>query len=868
MEGLLLSCLEVSLGAALVIAFMLLLARLAGKHFTAKWRYWIWLALVLRLLLPFNIHLTPAPIQVQMPEQELTFAEEQPLEDYSLPTVTLPEKELPLSSWEEESGRSAQATTVRSISLWTVLAVIWLAGAAGSMIWQLLSYGNYRRSIDPWSRPVNDPELLDLYQSLCQEMNVSKLPQLLQNRRLQSPMMIGLFQPAILLPELDYSQDDYLVILSHELNHYKRHDLWYKLLLIAARCVHWFNPLVYGMLRAADNDLEISCDEAVVKNSSQEARCQYCEAILRIMCRGKGGCTLLSTGFNGGKKVLQRRFAAVLNDKAHKGVALGALSLALVVICGTFVACELVGEKQEPQPDEEVLAEENNPLLDALLSSLTLENYPDATLYSIQRTKEYLSALTPDEIGDIFADGGQLNELLQDSYWDSERDGRPMMRDLTIWVKATGEHQRSIEKDADKEVFYRLCQQVEPSAYSGNPPTGGGYTVSISAEGKETQYHFLGEVETGKIFVAVNEDAGYELNMSESQLTAFFEDYLQLEPEKTPEETVQSQPMVPANQNPTSTVNTAPASNSGKPFQQAFQGLDVHSTEAYQTVSYYTVDQKVIKSILDALDGDSMKEAKPKQVLVTYDVKQSGHFIRLVTDNMEQFYLFKDHHQALYRDFAGNSTYYDVDSSTYEKVFTRIKEVQNWKQNPISGDRYSPFHDDYNTLDIYATQSPETMTYTLSIRTFCEMLIDDLNWEQTAQRLVTEDYLSGVDLSNGHYIRISTDTGRMLYIYKDYNQAVYYTGHGFETYYMVPAGTYERVYKLLNTYRLYQTPGTSATENRFLQEFTQVSVSLHDDGANQEPEVAALNRERSFRMMADIPSGYFVRAEKKENLDL
>ena len=99
MEGLLLSCLEVSLGAALVIAFMLLLARLAGKHFTAKWRYWMWLALVLRLLLPFNIHLTPAPIQVQMPEQELTFAEEQLQKIHSGFAGILGQKEYYQKSW-------------------------------------------------------------------------------------------------------------------------------------------------------------------------------------------------------------------------------------------------------------------------------------------------------------------------------------------------------------------------------------------------------------------------------------------------------------------------------------------------------------------------------------------------------------------------------------------------------------------------------------------------------------------------------------------------------------------------------------------------------------------------------------------------
>jgi len=67
--------------------------------------------------------------------------------------------------------------------------------------------------------------------------------------------------------------------------HYKRHDLWYKLLLIIANGMHWFNPIVYIMVKKANRDLEHACDDDVVKNEELEYRKDYSRVILESMER-------------------------------------------------------------------------------------------------------------------------------------------------------------------------------------------------------------------------------------------------------------------------------------------------------------------------------------------------------------------------------------------------------------------------------------------------------------------------------------------------------------------------------------------------------------------------------------------------------
>lgn len=905
MENILLNLLEVSLGASVVIILMTLAAPLAGKKFSAKWRYWIWMLLALRLLLPVELSLDiPRPqVSIPVPQQltvEQDFVPKAQEESGHLDGV-------PAIPTQPESGIVVEtqpiAPVIESKTHWTpsgleLLFIVWAVGAVGSAAWQLVTYLRWQHEGKVWNRLVEDGAVLNLYYELCAEQGISKFPTLMQNKRIQSPMMMGLLEPTILLPQMDYSEEDYAVVLTHELNHYKRHDLWYKLLLLAARCVHWFNPLVWLMLREADNDLEITCDEAVVKNRSNDDKAFYCETILRIMCRGKGRYAVLSTGFNGGKKVLQRRFEAVLNDRASKGFVLGAVSMALLVFFSSFVSCD-VKEQEKPADVPVVNVEEE----------IKYKAIPEEQRWYAERIPEEVRARI------------DTDRYLETEFW--EGIARTFfLADFELYEdlpqKELGKFFNMVAGDQQFYYYYGWGhgERVVPLAdihsilYSHLPVNAIDYIDGVEAFNESADsngpyydvvnaYHFEGQTpsydsKATEVISSVKEGdvitvelAAYDMDKyyADPQVKEVIETYrfsvrvaydswflleANLTETKTPSAEVESEAAVPNVPTVTQSV-IVPSEYRGGPFTTAFRGLDVHATEKYETLNFYTTDEKAIKTLLSALDWRNKVSAPQKKELRTDDINVSGHFVRLITDNMDQLYIFEDHDQALVRNKAGNSTYYDVDDGLYERIFGLVEEVHSWKLNPVTDSRAEPFDENYTTLDIYAP-GPQPLKYSLTIRTFCEMLIDDLNWEVIAERdeNISEamiDKLQPNSVSYGYFLRISTNTGRHLYIYEDHPYGVYYTGHGNEHYYKLPSNTYDRVLNLLKTYSFYKDTDAPLDEFPFQESFTNVTVSLYKDGAVNSDKVT-LNAQDSFRMMAGIPTGYFKRAERKEELTL
>ena len=84
------------------------------------------------------------------------------------------------------------------------------------------------------------------------------------NPLISSPMLIGFIHPCIVLPDADISDTDFQYTVQHEMIHYRRKDMFYKWLVQAVVCLHWFNPLVYLMSREIDKACEFSCDEALI----------------------------------------------------------------------------------------------------------------------------------------------------------------------------------------------------------------------------------------------------------------------------------------------------------------------------------------------------------------------------------------------------------------------------------------------------------------------------------------------------------------------------------------------------------------------------------------------------------------------------
>ena len=98
---------------------------------------------------------------------------------------------------------------------------------------------------------------------------------------IDTPFAMGIFSPKIYLPKYLTQKEQEFIIL-HEQTHIKRRDPFIKLLAFTALTLHWFNPLVWIAFYAAEKDMEMSCDEAVMKQMKDDIRAEYCTALLNL----------------------------------------------------------------------------------------------------------------------------------------------------------------------------------------------------------------------------------------------------------------------------------------------------------------------------------------------------------------------------------------------------------------------------------------------------------------------------------------------------------------------------------------------------------------------------------------------------------
>jgi hypothetical protein len=158
-------------------------------------------------------------------------------------------------------------------------------------------------------------------------------------------MLVGVFRPVILLPPVNTADDELAFILRHELIHFKRHDLWYKALILAAAALHWFNPVVYLMAGAAALQCEISCDALVLQGADFEKRRQYGETIIGVVRNGVKFRTALSTHFYGGKKGMKSRISSIMDtNRKRTGIAVLCIVLAVIMATGVPLAAAETGD--------------------------------------------------------------------------------------------------------------------------------------------------------------------------------------------------------------------------------------------------------------------------------------------------------------------------------------------------------------------------------------------------------------------------------------------------------------------------------------------------------------------------------------------
>ena len=348
-EKLLNNLMQIGLTVSLAALVPLILRRLMKKRYPARMVCAVWAILALRLLIPVQLTLPQAPVQVMPRTSYVVQSDQTAFRQAGLPVVQNPTRWV--TGTQAQTLSAADTGTVKTVDITDILLTLWLAGVIACVLWQGIGYYRLIRSLKGTSQPVERADLHTILQEQCADLVIDREIPLRVSAAADCPMLAGFIHPTLYLPDERISRTDAAFIFRHELTHYKHGDLWLKLLLLAARCLHWFNPLVHLIARFAQEDIEAACDDAVVRGHDGAYRRAYGETILRSAIAQSQKRKALVSCFGDDKKTLMRRFEGLFDKSVKKrGVALVVMIALLVGSLGCVVA---VGEKKPNQTTEE-----------------------------------------------------------------------------------------------------------------------------------------------------------------------------------------------------------------------------------------------------------------------------------------------------------------------------------------------------------------------------------------------------------------------------------------------------------------------------------------------------------------------------------
>lgn len=336
-EKLLNNLMQIGLTVSLAALVPLILRRLMKKRYPARMVCVVWAILALRLLVPVQLTLPQAPVQVMPRTNYVVQSNQTAFRQAGLPVAQNPARWV--TGTQAQMLSAADTGTVKTVDITDILLTLWLAGVISCILWQGIGYYRLIRSLKGTSQPVERADLHTILQEQCADLVIDREIPLQVSAAADCPMLAGFIHPTLYLPDERISRTDAAFIFRHELTHYKHGDLWLKLLLLAARCLHWFNPLVHLIARFAQEDIEAACDDAVVRGQDGAYRRAYGETILRSAIAQAQKRKALVSCFGDDKKTLMRRFEGLFDKSVKKrGVALVVMIALLVGSLGCMIA--------------------------------------------------------------------------------------------------------------------------------------------------------------------------------------------------------------------------------------------------------------------------------------------------------------------------------------------------------------------------------------------------------------------------------------------------------------------------------------------------------------------------------------------------
>jgi len=295
--------LNMSIIGAFVIA-AISLARLPLRKAPKTISYCMWGAAGFRLVFPFSVEsaVSLIPFNSRLISQ-----------GNDLSNIVLPDGLIPGALNGFLAAAAQPGVTVPVISWFTICAYLWLTGVIVMIACGVVSVIRLKRRISGAA---------------------SVIANVFETERVRTPFILGFFPPVIYIPA-GLSEQEKKYVIMHESKHIMRRDHITKVIGYFILCIHWFNPLVWVAFKQMSADMEMSCDESVLKNMGREPKIIYAQSLLKMAVnRRYVSNSLIAFGGKGVKK----RVKNILRLRRHSGVVvIAAVVLATVFSLGLSV---------------------------------------------------------------------------------------------------------------------------------------------------------------------------------------------------------------------------------------------------------------------------------------------------------------------------------------------------------------------------------------------------------------------------------------------------------------------------------------------------------------------------------------------------
>lgn len=328
-------------GSAMILLIIILRSLLKNRLPKSTFKV-LWIIAAVRLLVPFfPVREISVPDKFSSPVTEYIVSEGQELPDVQY-TGNTPANDRP----------AADISANKKVPLSKIIFAVWISGAAvtvsvfaASYFWGIKKYSS--------ARTAYNSEISKIINGFSVRKNV----RIMISSRIFSPLTYGIINPIILLPKniTEYDGEQIKYAVSHELMHIKNNDLLWKLLVICALCIHWFNPFVWIMLLLFSRDTELSCDEEVIRNGAD--RETY--ALTLISFKEKSSNTVFSNSF--GKNAISERIGSIMKfKKTTTAAVIAAIAVISCTAAAFAIAPEIKITKEVTVSGSDIVTEQNS----------------------------------------------------------------------------------------------------------------------------------------------------------------------------------------------------------------------------------------------------------------------------------------------------------------------------------------------------------------------------------------------------------------------------------------------------------------------------------------------------------------------------